>query len=258
MQPITVTGERPSNSQSINVLSELPLNQTPLTVSIIESTTIKNYGFNSLSNLLRLEPAAGDAYNTLGYIESLNVRGFLLDNRFNYRRDGLPVSNHMPVVIENKERLELLKGTAGILAGISSPGGLLNAVVKRPLSKDLTEASIQLSEKGSIQLTGDLSRRSVDGQWGFRVNFSALERRPFAESASGQHKLASAIFQRQLNGHLLEAEIETARSKQISVPGLGLLDSDGDGYAETLPPQCDRGSISTTRVGRCRLKVKAP
>ena len=74
----------------------------------------------------------GDGYNAEGYWDFLTVRGFVLDNRFNYRRDGLPISAETSIPLDNKSRIEVLKGTSGMLAGIGSPGGMVNLVVKRP------------------------------------------------------------------------------------------------------------------------------
>jgi iron complex outermembrane receptor protein len=64
------------------------------------------------------------------------MRGFTLDNRFNYRRDGLPISAETSLPLDNKERIEILKGTSGIQAGTSAPGGLVNYVIKRPTEQD--------------------------------------------------------------------------------------------------------------------------
>jgi iron complex outermembrane recepter protein len=228
-----INASRPGNQTSVAGISQADLNNTPLAVSIITSDSIRNYGFNSLSGLLRLEPSAGDSYNTLGYIESLNLRGFLLDNRFNYRRDGLPISNHMPIALENKERYEVLKGNSGLLAGVSAPGGLLNSVLKRPTSQAITEASLTISEKGTTNIAADLSRRFDN--FGLRINLANNNRQPFADAAPGSRQLASALVDYRTGALRLEAEVEWQQSKQISVPGLGLLDRDGDGVAETLP-----------------------
>ena len=48
------------------------------------------------------------------------VRGFELDNRFNYRRDGLPINAETSIPLDNKAQVEVLKGTSGIQAGTSA------------------------------------------------------------------------------------------------------------------------------------------
>jgi iron complex outermembrane receptor protein len=85
----------------LDTLSAAPLSETPLSAGVIGAERMRERGVHSLSQAIREEPSVGDAYNTVGYIESLQVRGFRLDSLLNYRRDGLPVSNHTPVAIEN-------------------------------------------------------------------------------------------------------------------------------------------------------------
>ncbi len=68
----------------------------------------------------------------------------MLDQRYNYRREGLPITAETVIPLANKERIEILKGTSGIQAGTSSPGGLVNYVVKRPtLNAPLRSATVR-------------------------------------------------------------------------------------------------------------------
>ncbi|MCU0764543.1 MAG: Plug domain-containing protein, partial [Burkholderiaceae bacterium] len=84
----------------IDSLSDAPLAETPLSAGVIDIEQLRGRGVQTLSQAIREEPSAADAYNTFGYVESLVVRGFRLDNLLNYRRDGLPVSNHVPLAVE--------------------------------------------------------------------------------------------------------------------------------------------------------------
>jgi iron complex outermembrane recepter protein len=102
---------------------------------------MKDLGIRRLSDLATIDAAVGDAYNADGYYDFLSVRGFVLDNRFNYRRDGLPISAETSIPLDNKSRIEVLKGTSGMLAGIGSPGGMVNFVVKRPTDAPSAKAS---------------------------------------------------------------------------------------------------------------------
>ena len=68
-----------SQSASVGGLSEAPLAETPQSVSVIRSESLRDAGASSLSSAIRSEPSAADFYNTLGYVESLQIRGFQLD-----------------------------------------------------------------------------------------------------------------------------------------------------------------------------------
>ena len=125
---ITITSPLPQQSSSF---ADVPLIKAPFSAISIDSTTLRDLGATLISDALRLDASVTDSYNSPAYWDILSVRGYLLDNRYNYRRDGLPINAETMIPMENKERIELLKGTSGIQAGTSSPGGLANYVVKR-------------------------------------------------------------------------------------------------------------------------------
>jgi iron complex outermembrane recepter protein len=239
VQTITVTGQRlPSASaqSSVGGISDAPIAETPLSIGVVTSEQLKASGATTLSAAVRTEPGVSDSYNTTGYIENLSIRGFLLSNMFNYRRDGMPISNHSPLSLENKERIEILKGTSGLQSGVSAPGGLVNYVIKRPTATAFTSLGLQLSERGTFAVVGDTGGRSDDKSFGYRLNASATERKPLADNAKGDRQFVSGFFDYRLpNQGVLEWEFEHSRVKQVSVPGFGLLDANNTGVADTLP-----------------------
>ena len=235
-------GSQPASVRAaVGGIGDQPVATTPQSVSLIRTETMRDLGANSLSSAIRSETSAGDAYNTLGYVETLQVRGFTLDNALNYRRDGLMISNHAPMAFENKEGLEILKGVSGLQSGVSAPGGMINFVLKRPTETTLREVNFGLSERGTTLLHGDFGGRvGPDARLGYRINLAGEERRPEVRNAPGKRSFLSGFFDFRLpNDALLEAEFEHSRVRQRSVPGFGLLDVDGDGMAETLPGAID-------------------
>jgi len=222
----------------IDSLSSAPLAETPLSAGVIDAEQLRSRGVQSLSQAIREEPSAGDAYNTLGYVESLVVRGFRLDNLLNYRRDGLPVSNHTPAAMENLEAIEIVKGVAGVLGGSGSPGGLVNYRLKRPTDTPLRTLLAEVSERGTVLASGDFGGRfGAGGAVGYRINVAAAQRRPYPEDADGSRGFASGYFDWRVNeATTLVAEFDYQSLRQVSVPGYGLLDTNGDGIADTLPP----------------------
>ena len=221
---VTVTSA-PVASLSIGGWGDRPLDRTPLQASIYDSTDFKVHGIQRLSDLTRLDPAVNDAYNSIGYWDSLTLRGFVLDNRFNYRRDGLPISAETSVPLDNKSRVEVLKGISGMQAGTSSPGGLVNYVVKRPLQAPLRSAWLQWQSDASLMASVDLSQRFGEQEaFGMRVNAAGEQIRPNVDDADGHRWLLSAAGDwRPSRDSLLEAEVESSRRSQPSVPALSLL-----------------------------------
>ena len=209
----------------------------PVAIDRIDASDLTARGVTSLSSAIRVDPSVGDNYNTFGYVEGLQVRGFTLTEMLNYQRDGLPVSNHVPVALEDKEAVEILKGVSGMLAGVSAPGGLVNYVLKQPTDSTLVSLDGTVSERGSVALHGDFGGRlGASDQFGYRINVVGEERRPVIDHAWSHRALISGFFDwRAQPGTLLQLEFEHQYVAQTSVPGYGLLDASGTGAATTLP-----------------------
>lgn len=217
---ITITG-RPA--AAVGGFGTQPLADSPLQAGVFGADALADAGVVSIAGLSRLDAAVSDAYNTEGYWSFLSVRGFVLDNRGNYRRDGLPINAETAIGLANKERVELLKGISGIQAGVSAPGGLANLVVKRPTAS-LREARLEWQQGGGLSAGVDLSERFGDaGRYGLRLNAQAAELRPAVRDADGQRRLLALAGDAQLTPDArLEAEIEWSEQRQPSVPGFSL------------------------------------
>lgn len=215
---------------SVGGFGDTPIAKLPLQASIVSAERMTDRGLISLAGLTSLDASVGDSYNSAGYVSYLKVRGFDLDNRFNYRRDGLPINAEAAISLSNKGSLEVLKGTSGIQAGTSAPGGLVNLVVKRP-TLELTSVTLAVSERGTIDTAMDWSRRFSDGHgndkaFGLRINVEAAKLRPELRDADGNRWLLSAAGDwRVSRDTLVEAEVELSRQSQPSQPGFSLLGS---------------------------------
>ncbi len=211
-----------------------PLMRTPQSVSVLGADLLAAVGARTLSGVSRLEAGLADSYNAIGYLESLTVRGFELRAIGNYRRQGLAWNNTAPLAGEGLERIEVLKGVAGMLAGVAAPGGLVNLVGKRPLAQAGSEITSEFTEHGNRRLHLDATLRFA-GERGLRANLAVEALRPQIEAERGERALAHLAWSQPLAGGRLEVEAEATRQRQPSVPGFGLLDRDGDGVGETLP-----------------------
>jgi iron complex outermembrane receptor protein len=126
---VTVTAQPPLG---VSGFDDMTAGELPLSVTTFSQTDLRDAGVQRISDALLLDASVSESYNLPAYWDQLSVRGFTLDNRYNFQRDGLPISAQTIMGMENKERIELLKGTSGIQAGTSAPGGLVNYIVKRP------------------------------------------------------------------------------------------------------------------------------
>ena len=130
-QTVTVTGRAPP-SAAVGGFDDVPLSRAPFGATVFGSSELSDAGITSMADLTRIGTSLNDAYNAAGYWSSFSVRGYRLDERQNYRRDGLPINAETALWLGNKSSIEVLRGTSGMQAGVSAPGGLVNLQVKRP------------------------------------------------------------------------------------------------------------------------------
>jgi iron complex outermembrane recepter protein len=223
-QVITITGKSRNNTATVAGFGDLPLSSAPFSATVINTGQLQDAGIRGLGDLTRLDAGITDAYNPPGYWSQLAVRGFTLDNRFNYRRDGLPINAETTIGQANKQALEILKGTSGLQAGTSAPGGLMNLVVKRP-QRAVRSVALNFEEPGSIGAAVDVGdREGADGNLGWRINASADRLNPSVRNSQGNSSLLAGAFDAKVaQGSLLEAEFEISHQSQRSTPGFSLL-----------------------------------
>jgi iron complex outermembrane receptor protein len=225
LPPVVISGKQPAPQAEVTGFGHTPLERAPFAAQTFTAEQMKDAGMQRLADVTRSDASVSDAYNAEGYWDQLGVRGFVLDQRYNYRREGLPINAETSIALDNKSRIEVLKGTSGIQAGTSAPGGLVNFVVKRPEDSERRSALLAYRGAGSVLGAVDLGTRfGADGAFGVRLNAAAEHLDPELRAARGErHLLALATDWRIGTGTLLEAEIESSRRSQPSQPAFSLL-----------------------------------
>ena len=221
---ITITGQALGKA-TVAGFGDTPLARSPLQASAIGHEELADYGISSIGGLTRLDASLGDSYNAEGYWSVISARGYTLDNRYNYRRDGLPINAETAIALDNKERLEILKGTSGIQAGTSAPGGIVNLVVKRPTGGSIRHARLEWREPGSALAAFDLGERfGPEGAFGLRLNAAAEHLDPPERHTQGRRSLFALAGDWQISADtLLQAEYESSHQTQPSVAGFSML-----------------------------------
>jgi iron complex outermembrane receptor protein len=223
-QQVTVTGRASETTPGITGFGDTPAWRSPFATSVVSQERLLDTGTRYLGDLTRLDASVNDAYNAEGYWSILSIRGYTVDNRYNYRRDGLPINAETAIGLDNKAAVEILKGTSGMQAGTSAPGGLVNMVVKRPRGT-VRSAVLGWREDGSLAASVDVGQRFGEGDaFGLRVNAAAERLDPKTFSLQGhRHLVAAAADWRASTDTTIEFEIEESEQSQPSLPGFSLL-----------------------------------
>lgn len=222
-QTVTVTGRAPP-SAAVTGFDDTPLARAPFSATVIGPLQLSDAGVTNLADAARVAPGLGDAYNAVGYWSNFTVRGFVLDPRNNFRRDGLPINAETALWLGNKQSIDVLRGTSGMQAGVSAPGGLVDLVVKRPNGTH-RNATLGFESDGSIGLTFDLGDRAgADGRIGWRLSAEATRLDPPLHASRGHRAgIAAAGQWRRDAESVLDAEVEFNRQSQPSQAGFSML-----------------------------------
>lgn len=215
-------------AQQLSGFENLSLREAPFSASNIDNATLRDLGAQRISDALRLDSSVTDSYNSPAYWDILSVRGFTLDNRYNYRREGLSINAETMIAMDNKERIELFKGTSGIQAGTSAPGGMANYVVKRPPnSVDNSIRSLTLSYGNGNNTSSALDlggRFGENNAFGYRLNAAYEDLNPFIQNAKGHRQLLALAMDWRLNSNTrLEWEVENSTRQQMGVNAASLI-----------------------------------
>ena len=223
---VVVTGSRSAAAEraAIGGFSDAPLLQTPASISTVGSAQMQDFGIHNSSDAMKLDASVGDAYNAVGYAEQFSIRGFVLDNTSSYRKDGIAIPGDTQIPLENKERIEVLKGLAGLQAGVAAPGGMVNYVTKRPTSADLRSVTLEVRERGTLYGSVDLGGRFADRRFGYRINAAAERLRSYVKGANGEREFVSGAFDWQVTPDaLLQLDLDYQHKSQLSAPGYQLI-----------------------------------
>ncbi|MEZ0308826.1 MAG: TonB-dependent siderophore receptor, partial [Ramlibacter sp.] len=234
LKPVLITGKTAAPTSDITGFGDFPLKDVPISATIVNRQQLDASGARRLSDLAQFDASVSDAYNAPGYWDFISIRGFTLDNRYNYRREGLPISAETTIPLDNKDRIEILKGTSGIQAGTSAPGGLVNYVVKRPTELDLREVKLEYGSRSNVLAAADLGGRfGADRAFGYRFNIAQERLRPLTYNLDGERSLVSLAGDWRISREsVLEAEVEWSHKSQASQVGFSLL-------GNTLPPPAE-------------------
>lgn len=198
------------------------LKKIPASITTITSERMADQHAKTLTDVVKNDSSLGDGYAAIGYYPNFVARGFSLDLGSSYLINGHNIRGEQNVALENKERVEILKGISAIQSGMSTPGGVVNYVTKRPA--DVKSVTVDANSEGGYTLATDVGG-FLNDKFGYRINLAHESIHPNVDHANGKREFGSVALDWKINGRSkLLFDIEAQHQSQRSVPGYQLLD----------------------------------
>ena len=209
---IIVTGERNNQFGTDTAQSgsfrNAKILDIPMTVSVIPDAMLKSQQAIDLIDAVR--NTAGVSTSGVGpaSYNNLTIRGIAVDTRSSYKMDGtLNILSSTAFPLEDKDRVEILKGASAIYYGFSPPSGIVNFVMKRA-TPDLYIGVRSFGDSNG-GYGGHLDIGDTMGIFGFRVNAVAAHQDTGITFSKGDRYLASGTFDLKPTSKLtLSADLE--------------------------------------------------
>jgi iron complex outermembrane receptor protein len=208
---------------TVGTLDGATLLETPLSATVVTRELLTDQGARLLSDVVKNDASIGEDYAPVGYYGDYEIRGFSIDLATGLEINGMTVAGEQDVPLENKERVEFLKGIAGVESGVASAGGLIDYVTKRPAT--IQAVDLATDHRGSSYGAVDLghlfgSRKQV----GARVNLAGEQIMSYVNDANGWRAMGAGAADWKLSPvAILKGDFEYQHKFERSVCGYQLL-----------------------------------
>ncbi|WP_020209171.1 TonB-dependent siderophore receptor [Gilvimarinus chinensis] len=198
---------------------DLTIFETPQTVTAISRTQMNDFSLDNVNEVLDYTPGV-----TVEEVETsrtyYTARGFDIVN-FQYDGVGTPfvygnVSGQLDTAFY--EKIEVVKGAAGLITGLANPSATVNFVRKRPTEELQASARASVNEWQGYRLDGDVS-----GSLGDSVRARVVVATEDTESYLDRYQDSTDLFYGVLEADLTETTLLTIGHSYDDNQGDGIL-----------------------------------
>ncbi len=214
---------------TVGTLDGAPLAETPLSATVVTRELLNDQDARLLSDVVKNDASIDDDYVPVGYYGDYEIRGFTIDLATGLEINGMTIAGEQDVPLENKERVEFLKGIAGVESGVASAGGLIDFVTKRPAV--IKAVDLATDHRGSTNGAVDLgSFFGGHKQVGARLNLAGERIASYMNDTNGWRAMGAGAADWRLSPKaILKGDFEYQHK----------VERDGSGYqllgGETVP-----------------------
>ena len=210
----------------------MELNETPQSISVIDSEQIENFAVNNIDGVLQMATGItverGETnrtrYTSRGFdIKSTQIDGIGLPNGWGLVKGAMESYGY--------EEIEVIRGANGQLTGVGNSAGTINYVRKRPTNETEAEIALVLGSDDFQRLQADASFLLTEsGSWAARIVAVAQDSGSYLEGLEDDRTYFSAVVDGQLTDNstlAFGASYQDANSDGVMWGGLPLAYSDG-------------------------------
>ncbi len=172
---VSVTGKRETDATSVRATTSTvgkgnqDIRDIPQSVTVLTEKVVDDLKLTNLKDALHYTAGITFASAENGTDQDIRLRGFSLATSGDVLIDGLRDPSTYERDTFNYERIEVLRGSASMLFGRGSTGGVVNQVSKKPELIDQSDAIGSIGERGYWRTTVDLNKRTGETS-AFRLN----------------------------------------------------------------------------------------
>src|ERR1035441_7216070 len=199
------------------------LKEAPISATIVTRAVLSDQGARVLSDVVKNDASIGEDYAPVGYYGDFEIRGFPIDLATGLPINGMTIAGEQDVPLKNKERVEFLKGIAGVESGVASAGGLINYVTKRPATVEALD--LATDHRGSSFGDLDLGRFfGAQKQLGTRLNLAVEKIQSYVNDANGWRAMGAGAADWKITPKaILKSDFEYQHKVERSECGYQLL-----------------------------------
>jgi len=208
---------------TVGSLDGLSLLSSPVSATVVTRDLMNDQVSRLLSDVVKNDASIGEDYAPVGYYGDYEIRGFTVDLATGIEINGMPIAGEQDVPLENKQSVEFLKGIAGVEGGVTTAGGLIDYVAKRPAS--VTAIDLATDHRGTSYAALDIGRIFGKAkQFGLRGNIAGEAIHTYVESANGWRGVGAVAADWKLSDNVAwKADFEYQHKRERSVAGYQLL-----------------------------------
>jgi iron complex outermembrane recepter protein len=208
---------------TVGTLDGATLRELPLSATVVTRDLMNDQVSRLLSDVVKNDASIGDDYVPVGYYGVYEIRGFAIDLATGLEINGMTIAGEQDVPLENKERVEFLKGIAGVESGVAAGGGLINYVTKRPAAIEAMDLSTD--HRGSAYGAVDLGHLfGKQKQVGARMNLAGEKIVTYMNDTNGWRAMGAAAADWKLGSEaILKGDFEYQHKTERDGSGYQLL-----------------------------------